>query len=417
VFFIPIVTASAVGSKHCRLEFKSFLDREKALGRNNLIFPLLYVRVSALEHEEEWRRDEVLEIIGARQYIDWQEYRHRDLKEPEIARKIELYCRNIVETLRRPWLSPEERQAREAEARRAAEDAEWRAQEDRRRWADTDARRKEEEDRHAREAERQRQAIEAERLAREQERRRRAENGNRATLPPLPLHPERGDEPYSVGTKRHARWGRLGAAESAGQYYAAAFVLVPGALSLAIAAQLVWSMLTRKSSELPFGVAFLLLCLAGLWVGIAILQAKHWSRSIAIAINLVVMLFAGLVATVAFHDSPPQGMRQILFLTAGAYASFVCVSLAGCVCFWLLWWKPDFWLNSRIPKSVGVFTIFVLINDALAFGFLSSLLLYVEFLANAGPWLGIFFIPAVSAYCVAAFYSRFGAAAKPPRVA
>jgi hypothetical protein len=94
VFFIPIVTPSAVGSKHCRLEFKSFLNREQALGRGNLIFPLLYVRVPALEHEEEWRRDDVLEIIGMRQYIDWQDYPHRDLREPEIARKIELYCRN-----------------------------------------------------------------------------------------------------------------------------------------------------------------------------------------------------------------------------------------------------------------------------------------------------------------------------------
>ena len=276
--------------------------------------------------------------FGARQYIDWQEYRHRDLKEPEIARKIELYCRNIVDTLRRPWLSPEERQTREAEARRAVKEAEWRAQEDGRRRADTDTRRKEEEDRQAREAERQRQAIEAERPEREQEKRRRAENGNRATPPPLPSHLERGDEPYSVGAKRHARWGKLGAAESAGQYYAAAFVLVPGALGLTISGMLVW--LTRTTSELTISVAFLLLCLAGLWVGVAILQAKRWSRSTAIPINLVALLVAGFVAIVAFFDSPPPP-QQILFLTAGVYASFVCVSLAGCLCFWLLWWKPD----------------------------------------------------------------------------
>src|SRR3954451_12345038 len=42
-FFIPIVTPSAVGSKHCRFEFESFLQREAVLGRNNLIFPILYV--------------------------------------------------------------------------------------------------------------------------------------------------------------------------------------------------------------------------------------------------------------------------------------------------------------------------------------------------------------------------------------
>src|SRR5215470_3069697 len=70
VFFIPIVTPSSVGSAHCRFEFESFLKREATLGRSNLIFPLLYVRVPALAREEQWRQDDVLKIIGARQYTD-----------------------------------------------------------------------------------------------------------------------------------------------------------------------------------------------------------------------------------------------------------------------------------------------------------------------------------------------------------
>jgi hypothetical protein len=62
--------------------------REAALGRNNLIFPILYVRVPALEREEEWRRHDVLKIIGERQYMNWQSLRHRDLAEPEVRTKI-----------------------------------------------------------------------------------------------------------------------------------------------------------------------------------------------------------------------------------------------------------------------------------------------------------------------------------------
>jgi hypothetical protein len=112
VFFIPIVTPSAVASTHCRFEFESFLEREGALGRDNLIFPLLYVRVPAFEKEDQWRRDEVLKIIGARQYVNWQDFRHRDPTEPEVARKIEQYCGNIVETLRQPWVSRGERSRR-----------------------------------------------------------------------------------------------------------------------------------------------------------------------------------------------------------------------------------------------------------------------------------------------------------------
>ena len=167
-FFIPIVTPSAVASGHCRFEFESFLQREGALGRNNLIFPLLYVRVPALEHEEQWRSDDVLKIIGLRQYVDWQDFRHRDPREPEVARKIGQYCRSIVETLRQPWVSPEEQRAAAA-CRREQAEAEERA--------------KTEQERIAREAEERRRTekVERERLAREAEGRRRAEAAAQAT--------------------------------------------------------------------------------------------------------------------------------------------------------------------------------------------------------------------------------------------
>src|SRR5580704_12376544 len=88
-FFIPIVTPSAVASGHCRVEFESFLKREAALGRRNLIFPILYVRVPELEQAAQWRADPLLSIIGTRQYIDWHRFRHRSLAEPEIAERIE----------------------------------------------------------------------------------------------------------------------------------------------------------------------------------------------------------------------------------------------------------------------------------------------------------------------------------------
>jgi hypothetical protein len=103
VFFIPIVTPVALGSKHCRFEFESFLNREASLDRNNLVFPLLYVRVPALEREELWRQDNLLKIVGARQYIDWQRLRHRGFADIEVAEKVELFCKNIVDALRQPW--------------------------------------------------------------------------------------------------------------------------------------------------------------------------------------------------------------------------------------------------------------------------------------------------------------------------
>jgi hypothetical protein len=131
VFFIPIVTPSSVASIHCRMEFEAFLGREEELGRKNLVFPLLYVRVPALEKEELWRQDPLLGIVGRRQYIDWQRFRHRSFTEAEIAEKIEQFCRNIVESLQQPWVSPADRRAaeevdaqREGERRRSEQEEE-----------------------------------------------------------------------------------------------------------------------------------------------------------------------------------------------------------------------------------------------------------------------------------------------------
>jgi flagellar biosynthesis GTPase FlhF len=150
VFFIPIVTPSSVASIHCRMEFESFLARERALDRNNLIFPLLYVRVPALEKEELWRQDPLLDIIGRRQYFDWQRFRHRNFTEAETAEKIEQYCRNIVESLQQPWVSPAERRAaEEAQARRMAEQVRREKEEKARQHAEAKAREKAEQEHRA----------------------------------------------------------------------------------------------------------------------------------------------------------------------------------------------------------------------------------------------------------------------------
>ena len=67
-FFIPIITPRSVNSKYCALEFESFLARENAIGRSDLVFPILYISVPALENEAKWRNDIVLSTIGRRQY-------------------------------------------------------------------------------------------------------------------------------------------------------------------------------------------------------------------------------------------------------------------------------------------------------------------------------------------------------------
>jgi hypothetical protein len=157
-FFVPIVTPRAMRSQHCTFEFESFLAREKELGRDDLVFPILYIPVPALEDEKLWRQDPVLKIVGTRQYLDWRDLRHQEHNSPEVRQKVERFCRNISNALRKPWVSLEERR-REAEAQ-----ARQRADEEQRRKAtEFEAARLALEERRTREAEAVRRAQEQER--------------------------------------------------------------------------------------------------------------------------------------------------------------------------------------------------------------------------------------------------------------
>ena len=126
VFFIPIITPTAIKSHHCKFEFDSFLAREKELGRSDLVFPILYIPIPALTGDR-WRQDPLLAIIGSRQYEQWQNLRQLDPSSTEVALRVEKFCENICGALQQEWLSPKER--REAEARRIAEEERRRQQE------------------------------------------------------------------------------------------------------------------------------------------------------------------------------------------------------------------------------------------------------------------------------------------------
>jgi hypothetical protein len=119
----------------------------------------------------------VLKIVNDRQYLDWRDYRPRELNDPEIRKELIQFCRNISNALRKPWRSPEERQQRqEAEAMGIV------AADERRTKTQIEAERAAEEERkklmeaqalqtaRPTEGERQRRAAEASRVAEEKQR-------------------------------------------------------------------------------------------------------------------------------------------------------------------------------------------------------------------------------------------------------
>ncbi len=216
VFFIPIITPTVVASPYCRFELDSFLAREAALGRSDLVFPILYIRVPSLEDSARQQSDPIISIIAKRQYVDWREFRHLDINSTEVKKAVEQFSAHVCDALRRSWLSPDERrqqeevalqrqaeaerQIQEIEAKRRAEaEARQRATEEERRTreaeaeqhreAQAEAKRREEEEAQRqrqveaeRKAEAERKRAEEQRLRTEAEAKRRAEEEERRRL-------------------------------------------------------------------------------------------------------------------------------------------------------------------------------------------------------------------------------------------
>ena len=95
VFFIPIITPTVVRSPYCRFELEAFLAREAELGRGDLVFPILYIKVPELEDIARQKNDPVLSIIAKRQYLDWRELRHRDIHSSNVMEVVERFCAQI----------------------------------------------------------------------------------------------------------------------------------------------------------------------------------------------------------------------------------------------------------------------------------------------------------------------------------
>jgi formylglycine-generating enzyme required for sulfatase activity len=198
VFFIPIITPTVVRSPYCRFELEAFLAREAALGRSDLVFPILYIKVPELEDGARRKDDPVLSIIAKRQYLDWREFRHRDVHSTDVKEAVERFCAHICEALDRSWLSPDERkvqeeatarQSAETERKRQDDEAERREVDARQKAAEVQARERAEGERRQREAaaeqkraEAQRQRAEDERLRKEAHATRRAEEEERRRL-------------------------------------------------------------------------------------------------------------------------------------------------------------------------------------------------------------------------------------------
>jgi cobaltochelatase CobT len=98
-FLIPIITPNFFKSPACRGEVERFLDREKNLGRSDLILPIYYVTCPVLSDEVLRDRDGVAQVIAARQHADWRELRFESFTNPTVGKRLAALAGQIVRAL------------------------------------------------------------------------------------------------------------------------------------------------------------------------------------------------------------------------------------------------------------------------------------------------------------------------------
>ena len=103
-FLIPIVTPAFLQSSMCCLEVKRFIERERELGRSDLIFPFHYIETTDVDprRREECHDPEVLRTLRDRQWLDFRDLRFREPGGEDVSSRVSQLAGSIREALRRP---------------------------------------------------------------------------------------------------------------------------------------------------------------------------------------------------------------------------------------------------------------------------------------------------------------------------
>jgi hypothetical protein len=316
-FFIPIVSPRVVRSEYCSTEFQKFLERERRLGRRDLVFPILFINVPELNDEQRRREHPVLSIIAERQYVDWRKFRY-DPDKPEVREEVALFCEKIAEALQRIPADEElqKRRAREAEEarRREAEQELRRAEERRTQEAEAEARAKEAEARQRAEA-----LARSEREA-EEERRRRAPA-------PAGVAGEGTRQIAGQGTESpRARWHTPLLADGLVRFAVGAAILMNGFLVGAL-----------------FGIApgndayvLIIIGLVIAAVGAATILAPSRGRLIVIAVLALSFLFFGFAFVMLLYEGLTRGRADEVWVAVGMFLHLVSLAAAALIC-WYGW--------------------------------------------------------------------------------
>jgi hypothetical protein len=96
-FFIPVITPRYFMSTECRRELQFFARRATSLGIKDLVLPLYYVKVPALQAET---TDDLVNLIRTFQWEEWRDLRFADLTTEAYRRGVYRLADRLVEANR-----------------------------------------------------------------------------------------------------------------------------------------------------------------------------------------------------------------------------------------------------------------------------------------------------------------------------
>jgi hypothetical protein len=114
---LMIVTPGLFHSPACRDEVARFRERERELGRTDLVLPVYYISAGEMDEPDLRKADDLATLLWSRQYTDWRELRFKPLTSLVIRKTIAALATRMHDTF---WQSPADPAAQASGSARSA---------------------------------------------------------------------------------------------------------------------------------------------------------------------------------------------------------------------------------------------------------------------------------------------------------
>jgi F-box protein 11 len=98
-FLLVFLTPNFFNSPECKREVRKFIEREKQLGRMDLILPVYYISAKQIDTPNLYKKDKLVRTLAKREYFDWRPYRFEDFTSGVTRKAIAALAEQIRDSL------------------------------------------------------------------------------------------------------------------------------------------------------------------------------------------------------------------------------------------------------------------------------------------------------------------------------